>query len=219
MPDPEPDDKTEAGFKARLREEATKRREALAQVADLESKLAEFEKKAATADTLAKRVGDLEAASAKAASEWAEERAVYQAGVTDPEAISVARHLHSQIPEKGRPAFAEWVGAHAKAPDTAPKALRGYFGDGKAGAGAGADAKGTPAGKAPPAGAAGATGGKAGANTGTIPDGAGRAASGAKYSGADVRAMREKAVQTGNWDEYRAHRDALLAQVTTPAEE
>lgn len=78
------------------------------------------------------RVAELEAAAASAAEAfeaerngWNTDRALFQAGITDPEAQAVAKFLHGRT--EGAPEIAEWVGGFASDPTSAPAALRGYL--------------------------------------------------------------------------------------------
>ena len=59
---------------------------------------------------------------------WDEERGIFRAGVTDAEAIEVARFLHGKLPEADRKPLPEVVAGWVKLPDTAPPAFRAYLG-------------------------------------------------------------------------------------------
>ena len=83
----------------RLREEADAKRVALAQVADLAAKLEASEK------ARAEVASQLETYRAEVDTE----RGLWQAGITDPKAIKVARLLYSELPEAERPPMAEWA--------------------------------------------------------------------------------------------------------------
>ena len=83
----------------RLREEADAKRVALAQVADLSAKLEAAEK------ARAEVASQLETYRAEVDTE----RGLWQAGITDPKAIKVARLLYSELPEADRPTMAEWA--------------------------------------------------------------------------------------------------------------
>jgi hypothetical protein len=81
-------------------------------------------------EPVAAKVATLEQAIAKQAADLAaaNERAeIYGTGITDPEAITVARALHAGLPADTRPALPAWLGQIKSAPATAPKALQPYF--------------------------------------------------------------------------------------------
>lgn len=189
---------------SRLREETQRKREALARVAELESRLAESEKRGATVETLTSRIQELEKAGKAAEASWVEERAVYQAGITDPEAIGVARHLHGQLPEKDRPAFPDWIAAQKKDPSKAPKALAAYFGEaaaaGEGGAGDGGKGE-RKMGADRPGG-----GGGGGAHAG---EGLTR-----EQVLARIQKLSLDAQKSGDWTAYDKERPALLARLS-----
>lgn len=189
---------------SRLREETARKREALARVGELEQQLAESEKRGATVETLTARIQELEASGKAAEASWAEERAVYQAGITDSEAIDVARHLHGRLPEKDRPAFPEWIAAQKKDPSKAPKALAAYFVDvsTEASAGGGSDSSSD--------------------STSTRRMGADRPGSGTAPSGegltrdqvlSRLSKLSEAAARSGDWTAYNKERSALLGRL------
>lgn len=188
---------------ARLREESAKKREAMARVTELESLLSESEKKAATADTLAKQLEEHKLANKATKAEWETERAVWQVGLTDPEGIDIARHLHSRLPEDKRPPMAEWLKSLKDDPTKAPKALAAYLAGPEVAA---------PAAPAPAKAAAPASGARAA--TGAAPAASGGASATAPaYSTEQVREIRERATRTGDWSEYNAARPAILASL------
>jgi len=197
MADETDDDKTLVP-RARLAEEAAKRRAALTRVAELEAALAEAEGKAATVDTLAAQVAKLTAEATTTAADWETERAVWQVGLTDSEGIDIARHLHSRLPADNRPKMAEWLGGLKADPTKAPKALAPYLAPAPA-----ADPPAPEAGKATTTRATGA----APAATG------GAAAAAAKYTPEQIRGVRERATQTGDWTEWNAAKAAMLGSV------
>lgn len=114
---------------------------------------------------------------------WEDERALMQLGLVDPEAIEVARYIHSRLPADGRPKIAEWVGGFAADPSKAPVALRGYLGQ------PAPQAKG-----AQPAGSA---------NVQPTPP------AGAAVTAEQIQAARQHGERTGDWSQYRALRPAL----------
>lgn len=203
---------------SRLREETTAKREALDRAARLENELASERAKSKTAETLSgqvtslqKQLDDTKAEHTKAAAAWNEERAVFGLGITDPEAVSVARHLHSQLPEAGRPSLPDWLKGLQAAPATAPKSLQGWLPAPQAGQGGGAGGAGAGA-------AGGAAGGEPrnmGANRGSQPA-AGPAVGGdlsleaAKKRISDLAA---EATKTKDWTAYNAERAGLLARI------
>lgn len=142
-------------------------------------------------NSLREQVEQLRAQYQRDREQWETERAAWQAGITDPEGIEVARLLHNKLPQENRPAFGDWLSGAAKDPTKAPRALQAYFP-------AAAPAPQQPSGAPLPR-----------SNAGTVPQPTGPAAPG-KLSHDQVRAMREKAVRTGDWSEYRAIRDQLL---------
>lgn len=178
---------------ARLREESGKKREALARVGELEAQLSEYEKKVATTDTLAKQIEELKKTHAATIGEWETERAVWQAGITDPEAISVAKHLWSSQDEKARKPFPETLKTWKDKPEEAPRAFRAYLEPAQAPA---APEKGKQA-PAPRA-------------TGVAPSTGAPAASG-QWTVEQIASLREEGQRTGNWDAYKKARSSILA--------
>lgn len=83
----------------------------------------ELEPKLASVATLEQQLAQSRAKLASV-EETAE---IYKHGVTDPEAVTVARALHAALPEDGRPALPAWLGALKGDPTKAPKALQPYF--------------------------------------------------------------------------------------------
>lgn len=183
---------------ARLREETAAKREALARVGELEAQVKDLEKRGATVETLTSQVNDLKSQIERDRSTWAEERAVYQAGITDPEAIDVARHLHARLPEKDRPAFADWLKSAKEDPTKAPKALSAYF-QGSADKGAAL------------AGATRTMGAER--ETSTTGASAGGEMS-VEQATARIEQLAAEAQRTRDWTKYNAERPALLARIT-----
>lgn len=56
-----------------------------------------------------------------------EESALGALGLSDPEAIDVARFYHSRTPEENRPALTEWLKAIQAKPETIPPGLAPYL--------------------------------------------------------------------------------------------
>lgn len=187
-----PREPSQAGMvpSARLRAESKAKRDALKRVEELEGQVAELEGHAA-------RVSELEGQLARFQSEWDDERAVYQAGWTDPEAISVAKHLHGRLDESDRPPLAEWLGEMRKDPGKAPRALAAYL-DADAGA------EGEPAPRnmgarrsSPPANGA-PTGGDLSRDQATE----------------RLTQLASAAQRTGDWTQYDSERPALLQRIS-----
>jgi len=190
-------DKAEMVPSGRLREETKAKRAALARVGELEAAVVELERRGATVETLTTRIGELEGRLKTEQAEWASERAVYQSGITDPEAIDVARHLHQRLPEKDRPELAAWLGAMREDPTKAPKALAAYF--------------------APSGQGAQQTQQTQQAATRTTATSAGATVGGAlsvEQARARVSELTQAAVRSGDWSGYDKERPALLARIS-----
>lgn len=206
MEDDETPDPKDTAFKKRLSEESTKRREALARADEAERKLAEVEKKLATTDTLAAQVNELKAGFAAKEQAWDRERAIFGAGITDPEAVDLVTYLHGKIPEATRPPMADWLTGIKADPTTAPKSLQSWL---------------TPAPKpaaeaapAPAAAAAKPAAAAAAKATGVDPAGATTAVAPTRYTPAQLKAMQDHGVATGDWSEWKKHQSAVDAQIT-----
>ena len=159
-------------------------RGAKARIAELEAQIEGFKAAASKAETLAQQIEDMKL-----------ERAAWQAGVTDPEGIEVARLFHGKLPAKDRPSLGDWLGQLKADPSTAPRALAAYL---------------TP--PSSPAPAPAATGKPLPpANAGALPT---PAASG-QFDAAAIRAMRQEAQRTGDYSKLReampAIREAIKA--------
>lgn len=154
-------------------------RGAKARIAELEAQLEALKATATKAETLAAQLEDMRL-----------ERAAWQAGVTDPEGIEVARLFHGKLPAKDRPSLGDWLGQLKADPSTAPRALAAYL--------------------APPASSpatAPAVTGKPlpAANAGALPT---PAASG-QFDAAAIRAMRQEAQRTGDYSKLREAMPAI----------
>jgi hypothetical protein len=199
------EDETVEGLKKQIASLRGELRESRGRVAELEGQLAESDNKAKTADTLAKQLEELKTKSAADADSWDQERAMYQAGITDPDAIDIAATLYNKLDPKSRPKTrAEWVAGFKDDPSKAPKGLQPYLpqakpAEGKGGGGKAVEGKGAAKGVA---------------SKGTVAGGTERASGSNKYTPQDIRALRQRAVKTGNWDEYNNARDAIIGQVT-----
>lgn len=183
---------------ARLRDETAAKRKAQERVAELEQAIARLEQRAATADTLAKQLEEAQSRFASATTAWDSERAVYQLGITDPEAIEVARHLHGRLPEQGRPPLAEWLRAAKDDPSTAPRALSPYL---TSAAPPAAPSAPQPA----PSPAVSATGQRPAA----VAPAAGQGA----LDAVQIRQLREECARTGDWSRWKEAQPAIRASV------
>lgn len=175
---------------ARLREESAAKRAALQRASELEAQVAELSRKAATVDTLAAQVAELQAQHTGAVSAWESERAVYRVGITDPEAVEIAKMLHGKLPEENRPPLADWLSAAKSDPSKAPKALQPYLAAQPA---ASSSPPSPPAASAPP-----------GRQAATPP-----ASGGTQMSADQVRALREQCQRTGDWKPWREAQAAM----------
>jgi hypothetical protein len=88
---------------------AKKAREAEARAAKAEEALKALETRATTAE----QERDAHAATLAATRE---EMALGRVGLTDPDAVILARQAHARLPEKGRPELADWWSAQVKDP-------------------------------------------------------------------------------------------------------
>lgn len=151
-----------------------------ARIAELEAEVQSLTEKSATVDTLASTLKSKE-------EEWGKERAGFQErlglselGLTSKEGQTVARSLYNSLDEEARKdvSFTDQVKAWKEKPEEAPAGMKPYLG------------------------VAGGEGGgsKRNANKGAGGDGGGSGPSSVTLEA--LRAAREKAVKTGNWDEY-----------------
>ena len=83
-------------MKKRLSKLTSQRRDALAQVADMEERMEAMEKRAALAEALAARVQELEASSSRVQTEHTRAMALVDAGVTDNEAREFLLHRYAR---------------------------------------------------------------------------------------------------------------------------
>jgi hypothetical protein len=175
------------GFRERLRTESQKKRELRSELRSVQSQLEQVKQAAAKAAATETQLAALQSRYETERASWDTERAVFAVGITDPEAIDLARHLHGRLPEAGRPPLADWLKAAKAAPDTAPLGLRPYL---QPAAAAQPAANTTPAAKQQPAAGASAT-------TTTTTTGAASAP-----SPEHMRAVYTRALQTGDWSEW-----------------
>lgn len=183
-----------ARFSAVIRERNEARRE-----------IATLREQAGQVEALTGRIQHLEEQHQAAAATWEEERGLMAAGLTDPEAIDVARLLHGRLPEEGRPTLGEWVGQLRESPDKAPRALAGYLGGGQQGGqgeargGSGGEGGEQPAGRR----------GLGSTRTGQRTDGSQRTSE--PLSAEKIVEIRERAVKTGDWSEWKKVRGVAYA--------
>ena len=85
--------------------------------------LEELRPKVATVATLEQTIAS-QAAKLAEANERAD---IYGTGITDPEAITVARALHATLPAEGRPPLPAWMKSQIAEPAKAAKALQPYI--------------------------------------------------------------------------------------------
>lgn len=114
-------------WEPKFREERRRHRQANERISQLESELTQLRPKAQNAEQLNKRITDLEAKHAADRSGWDLEKAAMGAGITDAEGLLVARTLHSNLPEKDRPAIGSWLSELRKDPTKAPRSLQPYL--------------------------------------------------------------------------------------------
>ena len=112
-----------AAFAERLRHQAAQIRTARAEASKLRAELDGISKSHVPSSELEKLRGQIESER----STWAAERAVYQIGITDPEAIELAQLYHQKLPTDARPALADWLRGLRDEPGKAPKALQPFF--------------------------------------------------------------------------------------------
>ena len=174
--------------KARLDQVRRQHRETAARVTELEGQLEAAQPRLAAADTLTEQLGDLRSRLEASETARKEDASIFGAGFTDPDLV---RFEHSRLPEKGRPALAEWL--PALKPDTAPLSLRPFL----AGEQQKADADTTDT-----TGGGGTTGG---ANNGAgTPRGQG--GQGGDAQKAKLKRIYAEATKTGDWSEWRKAR-------------
>ena len=159
-------------------------RGAKARIAELESQIEGLQAAVSKASQLESQLDDLRL-----------EKSAWQAGVTDPEGVEVARLFHGKLPAKDRPSLGDWLQQLKADPSTAPRALAAYLNPASS-----APAPAPVNGKPLPA-----------ANAGALPT---PAASG-QFDAASIRAIRQEAQRTGDYSKLReampAIREAIKA--------
>jgi len=160
---------------------------ALAQeVSTLKAELQKLSEKAATVDTLGSELNTWKQKHAEAEGKFSTFVEFSSAlGTNDTDVISVFDAKHRALPEKDRPARVEWVKSLKDKPDDAPALLKPWLAPPQAQ-------------QAPPRQAPKPVGGG-----GTGPAGAPKAS-----DPAEVRAIREKAMRTGDWGPWLAYKKA-----------
>jgi hypothetical protein len=154
----------------------------------------QFRDKAAKYDELQTRYTELQGKYDAQETRFREDLALAKTGL-DEEGLEVARFLHGRLPEKDRPALADWLKSFDGDKNPAPTALRGYL-DASAGAGQQQTV--------------------VDPNTNTVVT---APPSGDPLSVEQIRAMRERAQSSGDWTEYDKHRPAILASINGGAQQ
>lgn len=165
-----------------------------AQVETLKGEIQQLTEKAATVDTLSAQLREWQGKAAAAEGRFTAFTEFSGAlGTTDAEVIGLFDERYGKLPEKDRPTRADWAATLKAKPDEAPALLRPWLAPATQPAGgAGAPRPGTPAPRSP--------------GTGAAP------AAGATASAQQLREMRDKAMKTGDWSEYKKYRvDAGIA--------
>lgn len=196
------------GVTFRLSQLTTQKRElkrevggARARIAELEGELAKREEAIKGFDPVRQELDALK----KREATWAEERALLAAGLTDEDDQAVARALHARIPEKERRPLPDWLGDLKKDPTKAPKQIAHAFTGAKKDD-AGGSANGGAGGGAGGGDATGAGGGNADTRGGLRADGQNGA--GQPLSAEAIRAIRQRAIETGDFSEWKKVRGA-----------
>lgn len=208
MADDEDDDaKTgENAWKAKWQSLKERHTKANARIAELEAQVQSLEPKAATVDTLTKRVGEVEKERDTERSGRAFDRAVYGRGITDPEGIELIALQYGRLPEPHRPAPAAWLEGLTKEADKAPKWLQPYLPQS-------AQGQGQQGGQAQGAGQQGAGGQqgqqRANPNAGVVSSqGGAGAGGGSQPTPAEIQAARAAAL-AGNTEAWTAMQQRL----------
>lgn len=196
------------------------------QVKKLETDLATVTEKSKKVDELTGQVGtltgQLQSATRTFEAEragWAEERAALATGI-DPEGLAVARVLHGQLPEQGRPPLPDWLKSQKADLSKAHRGLVPFFqapaGAPPAGAPpAGGGGAPPPGGGAPPAGTPPAAPPTMGAARPSPPAAGAGVGGDLTLEAAKLRLteLSQDGARTGDWKTYDAERPALLARI------
>lgn len=184
----------------RFQQAAAGRREALSRVAELEDQVKALQSKAGTAETLAASLRDMEAKYQTVQAEWQTERALYAAGLTDPDGIEVARMFYAKIDPDKRPPLPDWIRGIKADPSTAPRALAAYLGQAEPVAAPAPAAE--PSRPAPP-----------NANRGAVASSAAASATAQGFDAAAIRRLSEEARRTGDYSKLREAMPAIRASL------
>lgn len=161
-----------------------------AEVKNLKAQVQTLTEKAATVDTLSSEVTRWKGEAEKAQGRFATFTEFSSAlGTTDVDVIDQFDAKYRGLPEKDRPARAEWVKTLQGAPDQAPTVLRPWL---------------TPA-------AGGQAGGQAGGEKKVAPKNPTNPSApggGAPPDAAELRRIREQCTKTGNWQPYKDYKKA-----------
>jgi hypothetical protein len=156
--------------------------------------------KAATVDTLADQVATWKTKAEAATAQFGRYQTISGAlETTDPDAIEAAEWQYGKLGAENRPELAAWLGEMKADPAKAPAVLRPWLTSSDAGAGdagAGDAAAAAAAAAARRHGAGGGAGGGAGAGGGSLTE-------------AKIREVRDRAIRTGDWAEWRELRKTV----------
>lgn len=151
------------------------------------------------------RVRELEQQMQAERATWAETESIYKAGLTDPQAIAVARLLHSQLPEADRPKLPDWIASMKADPSKAPPALAWAFA---------APAPPQPTAAAPEAGAPVEPRNMGATRNGTNPTGSsGGGPLSREQALARLTQLGKEAQRTGDWSAYDREKGELLGRL------
>lgn len=176
--------KISAGVAVRLSKLSAQKRELRGQLDTAQARITELEGLLAERDATINGFEPMQAELAGLKTEkasWAEERSMITAGVVSEDDQAIARTLHGRLPPENRPQLGDWLGQMAKGKAEIPNGLAHVY-------------------KAKTAEDAGA-GGNADTRGGQRADG--QQAAGQPLSAEAIRAIRERCVKSGNWDEWK----------------
>ncbi len=111
----------------RAKEDLRKANERVKELEPLAARVAELEPLATKATTLEAQLAELTTARQADAARWSEELALADVGLTDPVGRDVARVVYGRLPEKDRPAIADYVRSLSAEGADVPKPLQPYF--------------------------------------------------------------------------------------------
>lgn len=142
-----------------------------------------WQERAANTDTLAGQLRETQGKLQAAEGRFSTFREISSRGLTDPDVVEAVEWQYGRLPEEGRPDMGSWLDGMKADPDTAPAILRPHL-----------FAPEQPAGKPTPK------------------QPAGRVApptSGTKPTAEEIRAVRERAQASGNWEEFKELRKRM----------